>query len=113
MSKINWSWVVLLMVFIATGLNFLDRQVLSIVIIRIQEEFGMTNVQYGVINTSFLIGYGLMFTIAGRLIDTVGSRKGLAVSVAVWSVANCFHGFVNSFHQLVASRFLLGLGEGG
>ena len=113
MSKINWSWVVLLMVFIATGLNFLDRQVLSIVIIRIQEEFGMTSVQYGVINTSFLIGYGLMFTIAGRLIDTVGSRQGLAVSVAVWSVANCFHGFVSSFHQLVASRFLLGLGEGG
>ena len=52
MSKISWSWVVLLMVFIATGLNFLDRQVLSIVIIRIQEEFGMTSVQYGVINTS-------------------------------------------------------------
>ena len=113
MSKRSWSWVVLLMVFIATGLNFLDRQVLSIVIIRIQDEFGMTSVQYGVINTSFLIGYGLMFTIAGRLIDKAGSKKGLAVSVAVWSVANCFHGFVSGFHQLVASRFLLGLGEGG
>lgn len=107
------SWVVLIMVFLATGLNFLDRQVLSIVIIRIQEEFGMTDVQYGMINTSFLIGYGIMFTVAGRLIDSVGSKAGLAVSVGVWSVANCLHGLVSNFHQLLGSRLLLGLGEGG
>ena len=113
MPKIKWSWIVLAMVFIATGLNFLDRQVLSIVIIRIQEEFNMSDVQYGMINTSFLIGYGIMFTVAGRLIDTVGSKAGLAVSVGVWSIANCFHGFVNNFHQLLGSRLLLGLGEGG
>ena len=113
MPKIKWSWVVLVMVFIATGLNFLDRQVLSIVIIRIQEEFNMSDVQYGMINTSFLIGYGIMFTVAGRLIDTVGSKAGLAVSVGVWSIANCLHGVVNNFHQLLGSRLLLGLGEGG
>jgi MFS transporter, ACS family, hexuronate transporter len=113
MSKVKWSWVVLIMLFLATGLNFLDRQVLSIVIIKIQEEFNMSNVQYGMINTSFLIGYGIMFTVAGRLIDTVGSKTGLAVSVGVWSVANCMHGVVNSFHQLLGSRLLLGLGEGG
>lgn len=101
------------MVFIATGLNFLDRQVLSIVIIRIQEEFGITDVQYGLINTSFLIGYAIMFTVAGRLIDNVGSKAGLAVSVGIWSVANCMHGLVNNFSQLLGSRLLLGLGEGG
>ena len=113
MPKVKWSWVILIMLFVATGLNFLDRQVLSIVIIKIQEEFNMSNVQYGLINTSFLIGYGIMFTVAGRLIDTVGSKAGLGVSVAVWSVANCLHGVVNSFHQLLGSRLLLGLGEGG
>lgn len=113
MVKNKWSWIVLIMVFIATGLNFLDRQVLSIVIIRIQEEFNMSDVQYGMINTSFLIGYGIMFTVAGRLIDTVGSKAGLAVSVGVWSIANCMHGIVNNFHQLLGSRLLLGLGEGG
>lgn len=101
------------MVFIATGLNFLDRQVLSIVIIRIQEEFGITDVQYGLINTSFLIGYAVMFTVAGRLIDNVGSKAGLAVSVGIWSIANCMHGLVNNFSQLLGSRLLLGLGEGG
>ncbi|MEX2232052.1 MAG: MFS transporter, partial [Cyclobacteriaceae bacterium] len=74
MPEVKWSWVVLIMLFVATGLNFLDRQVLSIVIIKIQEEFNMSNIQYGMINTSFLIGYGIMFTVAGRLIDTVGSK---------------------------------------
>ena len=113
MLKSKWSWIVLIMVFVATGLNFLDRQVLSIVIIRIQEEFNMSDVQYGMINTSFLIGYGIMFTVAGRLIDTVGSKAGLAASVGVWSIANCLHGLVNNFHQLLGSRLLLGLGEGG
>lgn len=113
MSKEKWKWIVLTMVFIATGLNFLDRQVLSLVIVKIQSEFGMDDVQYGVINTSFLIGYGIMFTVGGRLIDKVGSRIGLAVSVGIWSIANCFHGVVNNFQQLMASRLVLGLGEGG
>ena len=113
MFRKHIRWFVLLMVFIATGLNFLDRQVLSIVIIRIQEEFGITDVEYGLINTSFLIGYAIMFTVAGRLIDLVGSKAGLAVSVGVWSIANCMHGLVTNFHQLLGSRLLLGLGEGG
>ena len=54
-----------------------------------------------------------MFTVAGRLIDLVGSKAGLAVSVGVWSIANCMHGLVTNFHQLLGSRLLLGLGEGG
>jgi ACS family hexuronate transporter-like MFS transporter len=101
------------MVFVATGLSFLDRQVLSVVILKIQTEFGITDVQYGIVNTGFLVGYAIMFTIAGRLIDGVGSRLGLAASVGLWSVANSLHGVVGNFHQLVGARFLLGLGEGG
>lgn len=51
----NIRWVIVFLLFIATGLSFLDRQVLSIAIIKIQEEFHITDVQYGMINTSFLI----------------------------------------------------------
>ena len=106
-------WIVLALLFLATGLSFLDRQVLSIVIIKIQHEFNISDVQYGLINTSFLIGYAIMFTVAGRAIDLVGSKTGLAVSVGLWSLANCFHGAVNNFAQLVTARFALGMGEGG
>lgn len=107
------SWMILSLLFIATGLSFLDRQVLSMTIIKIQAEFKFTDVQYGIVNTSFLISYALMFTIGGRLMDTIGSKKGLAFAVGIWSVASCLHGVMNHFYQLVAFRFLLGVGEGG
>ena len=67
-------WFILFLVFIATGLSFLDRQVLSITIIKIQKEFDLSDVQYGMINTSFLISYALMFTIGGRLTDKFGAK---------------------------------------
>ncbi|HVW62207.1 MAG TPA: MFS transporter, partial [Puia sp.] len=76
------------MLFIATGLSFLDRQVLSMTIIKIQSEFGFSNVQYGFVNTAFLISYALMFTIGGRLIDRMGSKKGMGLAVLIWSIAN-------------------------
>jgi ACS family hexuronate transporter-like MFS transporter len=101
------------LLFIATGLSFLDRQVLSMTIIRIQSEFGFSDVQYGFVNTAFLISYALMFTIGGRMIDRVGSKKGMAISVLIWSVANTLHGVMTNFYHLLAFRFLLGAGEGG
>lgn len=112
--KNNYThWVVLSLLFIATGLSFLDRQVLSMTIIKIQAEFKFSDVQYGIVNTAFLISYALMFTVGGRLMDTMGSKLGLALAVGIWSVASSLHGIMNSFYQLVAFRFLLGVGEGG
>ncbi len=106
-------WFILVMVFIATGLNFLDRQVLSMTIIKIQEELNISDVQYGIVNTAFLVSYALMFTVGGRLIDKIGAKMGLALSVGLWSIASALHGVMNGFGQLVAFRFLLGAGEGG
>ncbi|MBD2704021.1 MFS transporter [Spirosoma sp. BT702] len=106
-------WLIVFLLFIATGLSFLDRQVLSIAIIKIQEEFKITDVQYGMINTSFLISYAIMFTLGGWLIDRVGGKLGLAISVGVWSVANSLHAVMTNFSQLLTFRFFLGIGEGG
>ncbi len=109
----NIRWFIVFLLFVATGLSFLDRQVLSIAIIKIQEEFKITDVEYGWINTSFLISYAIMFTVGGWLIDRVGGKTGLAVSVGLWSVANSLHAVMNSFSQLLTFRFFLGMGEGG
>lgn len=106
-------WLIVMLLFVATGLSFLDRQVLSIAIIKIQEELSISDVEYGMVNTSFLISYAVMFTLGGWLIDKVGGKTGLALSVGVWSIANCMHGFVTNITQLIAFRFLLGVGEGG
>ena len=112
MKKSFLPWLILALLFIATGLSFLDRQVLSVTIIKIQSEFKFSDVEYGFVNTAFLISYALMFTVGGRLMDTWGSKVGLALAVGIWSVACGLHGVMNSFYQLVAFRFLLGLGEG-
>jgi len=111
--KKNIRWIVVAMLFVATGLSFLDRQVLSMVIVKIQSEFNLSNVQYGFINTGFLIGYAIMFTVSGRLMDTLGTKVGLTLSVGLWSIANTLHGVASGFVSLLSFRFLLGLGEGG
>jgi len=106
-------WIIVFLAFIATSLSFLDRQVLPISIIRIKEDFPISNIEYGFINTGFLIGYAIMFTISGILIDRYGSHLGLAVSVGFWSLATGLHSLASSAIHFGIFRFLLGLGEGG
>jgi ACS family hexuronate transporter-like MFS transporter len=105
--------LIVFMAFIATALSFLDRQVLSISIIRIKQDFNITDVEYGFINTGFLISYAIMFTLGGILIDRYGSRLGLAFSVGFWSFASLLHSLANNVIHFGIFRFLLGLGEGG
>ncbi len=109
----NLRWIIVALLFVATGLSFLDRQVLSLAVIKIKVEFGMTDVQYGWINTAFLLSYAIMFTLGGWLIDKFGTRIGMAVSVGLWSLSNAMHGLVQNVWQLGTARFFLGLGEGG
>jgi ACS family hexuronate transporter-like MFS transporter len=106
-------FLIVFMAFIATALSFLDRQVLSISIIKIKQDFNITDVEYGFINTGFLISYAIMFTLGGILIDRYGSRLGLAFSVGIWSFASLLHSLANNVFHFGIFRFLLGLGEGG
>lgn len=108
-----FPWFFVFMAFLATGFSFLDRQVMSISIIKINEEIPISDTEYGYINTGFLLSYAIMFTVGGVLIDRWGSRKGLAYSVGIWSLATILTGFANNAAQFTACRFLLGLGEGG
>ena len=109
----NLRWLIVGLLFVATALSFLDRQVLSISILKIQADLDVSDVQYGWINTGFLISYALMFTLGGWLIDRFGTRVGLAVSVGIWSISNALHGAVQNVWHLGTARFFLGIGEGG
>ncbi len=109
----NLRWLIVGLLFVATALSFLDRQVLSISILKIQTDLNVSDVQYGWINTGFLISYALMFTLGGWLIDKFGTRIGLAVSVGLWSISNAMHGAVQNVWHLGTARFFLGIGEGG
>ncbi len=102
-----------MMLLLATSLSFLDRQVLSVSIIKIKEELHISDIQYGFINASFLVSYAIMFTLGGILIDRYGSRLGLAISVGFWSFATVLHSISTNVFHFGLFRFLLGIGEGG
>ena len=109
-----YPWLILAaLLLVATSLSFLDRQVLSVSIIKIREEIRISDVSYGFINAGFLVSYAVMFTMGGVLIDRFGSRLGLALSVGFWSFATLLHSLANSVFHFGFFRFLLGIGEGG
>lgn len=106
-------WIIIILLLLATSLNFLDRQVLSVSILKIREDLHISDIDYGFINSGFLISYAIMFTLGGILIDRYGSRLGLAFSVGFWSFATILHSLSTSVFHFGFFRFLLGVGEGG
>lgn len=113
MSKKSVYWFIVVLLMFATALSFMDRQVLSISILKIKEELNITDVQYGFINSGFLASYTIMFALGGIIIDRLGSRKGLTYSVGFWSIATLLHSIAQTAGHFAFFRFLLGIGEGG
>lgn len=106
-------WYIAVLLCLASALNYLDRQTLSVLIGTIKEELHLTNASYGTINAWFLVSYGVMYAVSGRVIDVVGTRKGFVIFVAGWSVANMLHVFAATVGQFSFFRFLLGAFEPG
>nr|WP_309688960.1 MFS transporter [Armatimonas sp.] len=106
-------WVLVGLLFLASVLNYVDRQTLSILAPTIQKDLGMTDPQYAMVNNFFLVAYTISYLVSGRLTDKLGPRKALALYISFWSVANMLTGLSRSLTSLSAFRFLLGLGEAG
>jgi ACS family hexuronate transporter-like MFS transporter len=104
-------WYIAVMLCMASELNYLDRQTLSVLAETIQKELSLSTVQYSYITTSFLISYTFFYAISGRLIDWLGSRRGFLIFVSGWSIANMLHGLANSAVQCSFFRMLLGATE--
>ncbi len=105
-------WIVVGMLFIVTALSFLDRQILSMSIIRIKEDIPISDSDYSWITNGFIAGYALMFTLGGIFIDKFGTKLGLALSLAIWTVASGLHSIATTVTAFVIFRFILGVGEG-
>ena len=106
------AWVLCLLLFAAAALCFLDRQVLSVLAPKITAEFGMTNTVYSRVVFAFVLSYTIMLALGGRIMDALGTRRGLALSLGFWSAASAAHAFVVGPLSLGAARFFLGVGEG-
>ncbi len=108
-----FRWFVAFTLFFACGLSFFDRQVLSVLAPRITADLHLDNVAYSWVVFAFILSYSVMFTAGGWLIDRLGTRVGLALSVAIWTVASLLHAYAANGFQLGLFRFILGVGEGG
>ena len=106
-------WVICALLFFATTINYMDRQVIGILAPYLQRIIGWNDIQYGYIVTAFQAAYALGLLLMGRLIDRVGTRIGYAISIAVWSFSAMGHALANSVWGFVTARFMLGLGESG
>lgn len=112
-KKGNYRWIVCALLFFATTINYIDRQVIGLLKPTLEKEFNWTEVDYGYIVMTFAGMYALGYVIFGTFIDKVGSKIGYGISVLVWSIAAILHAFVRSTFGFGAVRGLLGLAESG
>jgi ACS family hexuronate transporter-like MFS transporter len=106
-------WKMALLITAAIAISYFDRQTLPIAIRAIQREIPVTNTQFSHLQAAFLAAYALMYAGSGKLIDTLGTRKGFLLIMIWWSLACASQGLATSVPILAASLFLLGMGEGG
>jgi len=104
-------WYIVGMLCLATALNYLDRQTLSVLAGTIKEQLHISTIQYSYITSAFLISYTIMYAVSGRVVDFLGSRKSFIIFVSGWSVANILHAFAKTALQFSFFRFLLGAAE--
>lgn len=109
----NYRWVVCGLLFLATTINYIDRQVIGLLKPTLELEFNWTESDYANIVMAFAACYALGFIIFGNIIDKIGSKIGYSISIVVWSVAAMLHAIVNTTLGFGIVRGLLGLGEAG
>jgi MFS transporter, ACS family, hexuronate transporter len=106
-------WYICGLLFYATTVNYLDRQVLGLLKPVLSRELGWHEADYGWVVFAFQGAYALMMPLAGRIIDHVGTRLSYTLAVLVWSAASMFHALARSAVQFAVARFCLGVGEAG
>lgn len=106
-------WRIALLVSAAIAISYLDRQTLPVAVKAISRDIPLTNEQFSFLQSAFLLAYAFMYAGGGKLSDFLGTRRGFFAIMLFWSLACASHSIALTFWMLVASRFLLGLGEGG
>ncbi|MCS0656795.1 MFS transporter [Massilia terrae] len=112
-AKGKLRWAMLALVFGATTLNYIDRAALGIMQPVLARAMQWTAQDYANINFWFQVGYAIGYALQGRLMDSLGVRRGFALAVLVWSLAAAAHGFAAGVAGFMVCRFVLGFAEAG
>jgi MFS transporter, ACS family, hexuronate transporter len=107
----HFRWTICALLFFATTINYIDRQVLGILAPDLQREIGWSELDYGRIVIAFQVSYAVMMLVWGRILDRIGTKLGLAIAVAWWSFAAMGTAAARSAMGFGLARFMLGVGE--
>jgi MFS transporter, ACS family, hexuronate transporter len=107
----NYRWRILMLIFFATTINYIDRQVIGMLKPYIANDLGWTESGYGYIVTAFQVAYALGLLFSGRILDKIGTKTGYSIAIIIWSFAGMAHAAARSVFSFGAARFFLGLGE--
>lgn len=109
----NIRWMVVVLLFFATTINYIDRQVIGLLKPVLEKEFNWTETDYSRIVMAFSFTYAIGLLLFGRLIDNIGTKVGYTISIILWSIAAMLHAFVKSTGGFIMVRSFLGIGESG
>jgi ACS family hexuronate transporter-like MFS transporter len=109
----RYRWVVVALLFAATAINYVDRQMIGVLKPTLAAELHWTEGDYANIVFWFQAAYAVGYLSFGRIVDVLGARLGYAIAIVIWTVAHVAHGAVTSVTQFAIARSVLGLGESG
>lgn len=108
---VHYRWRICALLFFATTINYIDRQVIGILAPTLQKEIGWDEIGYSQIVQAFQLAYAIGLAVAGGILDKIGVRIGFAVAIVAWSLAGMGHALARTVAGFALARFALGLGE--
>lgn len=109
----RYRWVIVALLFAATAVNYIDRQMIGVLKPTLVAEFGWSETDFAYIVFWFQAAYAIGYIGFGRIVDVVGARLGYTIAIVVWTAGHMAHGFASGLMSFAAARFGLGLGESG
>jgi ACS family hexuronate transporter-like MFS transporter len=109
----NYRWLILVLLFFATTINYLDRQIIGLLKPLLEKEFNWSETDFARIVMAFTGAYAIGLLISGGIIDRVGTKIGYAVAIVVWSIAGMLHAVARTVFGFSVARIGLGIGEAG
>lgn len=109
----NYRWTIVALLFFATTINYLDRQVVGLLKPTLEKEFNWSELDYSRIVQVFSAAYAIGLLVFGRFIDRIGTKMGYTIAIIFWSIAAMGHALATSTFGFIIARIGLGLGEAG
>jgi MFS transporter, ACS family, hexuronate transporter len=102
----NYRWTICALLFFATTVNYLDRQVLSLLAPDLSKEFGWTNTDYANITAVFQFAYALSMLVVGRIIDRIGTKIAFVLAIVIWSIGAILHAYAIPMGESLSGLFV-------